>query len=564
MQLRDYLHAFRARWIIVVCFVVLGVGAGAALSFLATPSYTATARVYFSLPYGNTSSDLSQGSNYTQSQMASYADLSTTPAVLNPVIKKLNLNTTPGRLAGSITAVSTTQTVIVSISVDDPSPTQAAAIANSVAAELDVVARSLAPTGADGKSTVQATVVTPAIVPTAPTTPKKTRNLVAGFVGGLFLGLVAAVARDRMDTRIRGASEIESMTDAPVLAQIWSDGSLQNHPLIMRDLPRGPQAESYRTLRTNVQFVGIDSRPLTFVVTSALPGEGKSTTAANMAIALGEMELRVLLIDGDLRRPSVARYLGIEGTAGLTTILLGKASFDDVVQPWGASNLDVLASGAVPPNPGELVASRAMENLLEMLRPRYDVILIDSPPLLPVTDAAVLGRQVGGAIVVASAKVLRRDQFKSALTALDHVGCRVLGVVFNQVEEKGHNSYKMYGYETDEVVEAPVPAARRPARVPSGRLRHAITEDGSRKIRLTAEVSRRHADTCGATFESAEICPIGSECRSGCRAGSHLVAAMRHRLNNSVPERRSACSCGRLAASSANRANVNVLRTAFG
>src|ERR1700712_2766926 len=136
MQLRDYLHAFRARWMIVVGFVILGVGAGAALSFLATPSYTSTARVYFSLPYGNTSSDLSQGSNFTQSQMASYAELSTTPAVLGPVIKRLNLDTTPGKLAGSITAVSSTQTVIVSIGVSDPSPSQAAAIANSIAAEL--------------------------------------------------------------------------------------------------------------------------------------------------------------------------------------------------------------------------------------------------------------------------------------------------------------------------------------------------------------------------------------------------------------------------------------------
>ena len=479
MHLRDYLHAFRARWVVVVCFVILGVGAGAALSFLATPSYTSTARVYFSLPYGNTSSDLSQGSNYTQSQMASYAELSITPAVLNPVIKRLNLDTTPGRLAGSITAVSSTQTVIVSISVNDTSPTQAAAIANSVAAELDVVARSLAPTGADGKSTVEATVVTPATVPSAPTTPKKTRNLVAGFIGGLFLGLVGAVARDRLDSRIRGVWEIELMTNAPVLAQIWSDGSLQKHPLIMRDLPRGPQAESYRTLRTNVQFVGVDSRPLTFVITSALPGEGKSTTAANLAIALGEMELRVLLIDGDLRRPSVARYLGIEGTAGLTTILLGAASFDDVVQPWGASNLDVLTSGAVPPNPGELVASRAMDNLLGLVRPRYDVIIIDSPPLLPVTDAAVLGRQVGGAIVVASAKVLRRDQFKSALTALDHVGCRVLGVVFNEVEEKGLNSYKLYGYETDEVADVPMPPVRRAALVTPAAPDSAITEEAA-------------------------------------------------------------------------------------
>lgn len=461
MQLRDYLRAFRARWIIVVCFVILGVGGGAVLSFLATPSYTSTAGVYFSLPYGNTSSDLSQGSNYTQSQMASYAELSTTPAVLNPVIRQLKLDTTPGRLAGSIAAVSSTQTVIVSIAASDPSPTQAAAIANSVAAELDVVARSLAPTRSDGRSTVHATVVAPAIVPSAATSPKKTRNLIAGLIGGLFLGLLGALVRDRLDSRIRTAAEIELLTNAPVLGQTQSDRALQKHPLIMRDLPRSPQAESYRTLRTNVQFVGVDTRPLSFVITSALPGEGKSTTAVNLAIALAELGSRVLLVDGDLRRPSVAKYLGIEGAVGLTTVLLGTASFDDVVQPWGASNLDVLASGVVPPNPSELVGSFAMENFLEMVRPRYDVILIDSAPLLPVTDAAVLGRQVGGAILVANAKKLRREQLKSAMAALDRINCRVLGVVFNGVDQKDLDSYKLYGYESDAMAATPIPYVRR-------------------------------------------------------------------------------------------------------
>ena len=464
MQLRDYLRAFRVRWIIVVCFVVVGVGCGAGLSFLATPSYTSTAGVYFSLPYGNTSSDLSQGSNYTQAQMASYAQLATTPAVLAPVIKKLGLDTTPGILAGSINAVSSTQTVVLTIAVSDNSAPKAASIANAIAAELDVVARSLSPLGANGKPTVQATLVSPAVVPSSPTTPKKTRNLLAGLVGGLFLGLVAALGRDRLDSRLRSADEIAELTMAPVLGQIWNDRSLRKHPLVMRDMPRGPQAESYRTLRTNVQFVGVDTRPLAFVVTSALPGEGKSTTAANLAIALAELELRVLLIDGDLRRPSVASYLGIEGAAGLTTVLTGTASFDDVVQPWGASNLDVLTSGAVPPNPGELVASNAMTMLLDLVRPRYDVILVDSAPLLPVTDAAVLGRQIGGAVIVANVKVLRREQFKSALTALDRVECRVLGVVFNEVEERGLNSYKLYGYEPDEIDVEVRPQVRSPER----------------------------------------------------------------------------------------------------
>lgn len=178
-------------------------------------------------------------------------------------------------------------------------------------------------------------------------------------------------------------------------------------------------------------------------MTSSVPGEGKSTVAANLALTLAEAGSRVALVDADLRRPSVADYLGLEGAAGLTTVLIGQATLDDVVQPWGA--LAVLTSGQIPPNPSEMVGSRAMTWVLDELAERYDVVVIDTPPLLPVTDAAILARLTDGALVVAGANGLHRHQLTEALGSLERVGARVLGLVVNRVPDMLPEAYSYYG-----------------------------------------------------------------------------------------------------------------------
>ena len=185
------------------------------------------------------------------------------------------------------------------------------------------------------------------------------------------------------------------------------------------------------------------------VVTSSLPGEGKSTTTINLAIALADAGSRVALVDADLRRPSVSKYLGIEGKVGLTTVLIGRATLDDVVQPWGNGKLHVLPSGQIPPNPSELLGSKAMAQVLTQLAAKYDVVLIDTPPLLPVTDAAILARLTSGALVVVSADKLHRNQLRESLGSLETVGARILGIVLNRVARKPSDAYTYYDYTPD-------------------------------------------------------------------------------------------------------------------
>lgn len=430
MQLRDFVAIARKRWLLVAIVALVGAGCAAGLSLAVKPVYQAKASVYFSPPFGDSASDLSQGVNYTRYQMQSYASLATQPVVLRPVIESLGLDTTAEALADRVSATASQDTVILGIEASDPSPQRAAEIANAVATEVGTVAKNLMP-GAGGRaSNMTIATVGEAIAPTQPVSPRVVPNILAGLFGGLFLGFVVAVLRDLLDSRVRDVQDATAVTGAPVLAEIGADKALAKSAVGAWDAPSSSSAEAFRRLRTNLHYLGVDQRPLAVVVTSSLPHEWKSTTVTNLAIACAEAYDRVLVIDADLRRPAIADHFGLDGSVGLTTVLSGRATFDEAVQSWGGdAALDVLPAGGVPPNPSELIGSKAMLTLLDSIKDRYDVILFDSPPVLPVIDAAVLSAAVSGAVVVANTGIAHRHQLAESVRSLEQAGATVLGVV---------------------------------------------------------------------------------------------------------------------------------------
>lgn len=451
MDISDYLSVLRRRWVTLVATALVVLAAASALTLTAIPRYTATAQLFFGVEGSGSTTDLAQGSSFAEKQMSSYARVATSPLVLRPVIDKLGLTQTPAQLGTSITATVPSDTVILEIAVTRSAPGQAAVIANAVAAQLGEVAAQLAPTRADGSQAVRATTVAPAAVPLSPSSPNILRNLVLGGLLGLLLGLGLVMLRHVLDTKVRSEVDVRSITDTSILGVIAFDDGVPKHPVILREDPRSAAAEAVRRLRTNLQFIGVAQQSRSLVITSSVPGEGKSTTAINLAVSLADAGARVLLVDADLRRPSVAEYLGLEGRVGLTTVLIGKASVEDVVQPWSDSSLDILPAGQIPPNPSELLGSPAMRALLDQLTSTYDMVLIDSPPVLPVTDAAVLGRQVGGALLVAGMDRIHRPQLRETLEALETAGCQVLGLVMNKIarREVGAYVYERSYYSSD-------------------------------------------------------------------------------------------------------------------
>jgi capsular exopolysaccharide synthesis family protein len=295
-----------------------------------------------------------------------------------------------------------------------------------------------------------------------------------------------ALAREVFDTRVSSAKDLERVSSDPLLGTLGRKKRTEPAGLVMRVMPHSALAEGYRRVRANLEFIDVDSPPRSTVVTSALAREGKSTTAINLALAMAERSSRVLLIDADLRRPSVAELCDLEGDVGLTTVLLGDVDPEDAIVRW-SDGLDVLPSGAVPPNPGQLLGSAAMKNLMQRLLLEYDFIVVDSPPLLPATDALGLSHLTDGAIVVARYKTTTRQQLATTLNSLEAVNARILGIVINQVRERRAEVY--YGPLAPVTHTAPA-SSETTNRITATRAARTTFDDSGRRSSRAAESTR--------------------------------------------------------------------------
>lgn len=457
MDLRDYLHILRRSWILIVATTLAGLLVGGAASILTKPTYTADTQLFVAISSSGTVQELQQGNTFSQARVQSYVATVDSPLVLQPAIDALGLTTSPEELASRVKASTDLNTVLIDISVSDTSPVQAAATAQAVANSLIKTIDALEKPKSGGASPVTLSIIKPAIAPGAPSAPNTRLNLIASIVIGLAVGLAAAILRSVLDVRIRGEIDLRRVTNAPLLGGISFDQDAVKKPLLTQAAAQSPRAESFRQLRTNLQFANVAGHAKTVLVTSSLPGEGKSTTATNLAIAMAQSGQSVCLVDADLRRPMVGEYLGLDRNAGLTTALVGAMDVNDLIQPWGDESLYVLTSGQIPPNPSELLGSDAMAALLEQLKHAFDAVIIDAPPLLPVTDAAVLSQRVGGVVLVVGTQKVKVHDLEKSLKSLDLVDAKLLGVVLNRLPVKGPDaySYSYYSSSNDDLRNEP-------------------------------------------------------------------------------------------------------------
>lgn len=477
MELSDYIRILRKNWLIIIVATLVGIGVAAAFSLSRTPQYAASSTIAVSTQGSGSVAELQQGSSFAQTRINTYVGLVQTPIVLNPVIAAMDLDMTADELATQVSASAALNTTLITVAVSDADPVRAAEIANAVAASLSSVVPEIEPTVSEGASPVRLTRVSDALPPLKPASPNVPLNLALGALVGLALGIGFAVLRSVLDNRVRTPRDVAQVTETPMIGAIAFDTKAKERPLIVHADPLSPRAESFRALRTNLQFLDMGGRA-SFVVTSSVPSEGKSTTTINLAIALADAGKRVALIDTDLRKPKVAEYLGIEGGVGLTDVLIGRVRVGDVMLPWGGRSLFVLPAGKIPPNPSELLGSHQMQTLIDVLERDFDVVLCDAPPLLPVTDAAILAKSTSGAILAVATGRTTRHQLSGAVEALQTVGAKVAGVVMTMVPTRGPDSYYSqygggyggYGYRQPEAKVAPAsPRGRKrsPADVPA-------------------------------------------------------------------------------------------------
>ncbi len=448
MQFRDFLAVLRARWRTVAACALLVLGATAAYTLTLTPTYTATARIFFSAtgPQPGQAQQTNTGTYVVTSQdLSTYIEVLNSPVVVDPLRQRLNIPTSEALV---ISASAPPQASVLDITAVSGSPARAAEVANAVGPQLAQAAAKFSPLLAAAGQSIEATAVTPAVAPSEPTSPNVKRNLALGLLAGLIIGTGVAFGRHALDTRVRSEEDLKAISDRPLLSAIPLDRETKSKPLTMVTDPHGTHAESIRRLRTNLLFVDVTTRKHSFVVTSALSGEGKTTTVVNLAMALADTGARVLLVDGDLRNPSVARSMGLEGGVGLTTILIGAATVDDVVQQWRDASLYVLPAGQVPPNPSEILGSEPMATLFDHLTKEFDYVLVDSPPVLPVIDAIVINKLVGGLVFVVAADRTRKRDLAAAMRALSTVDATPAGFTLNMVAAGASDPYR-YGYYRD-------------------------------------------------------------------------------------------------------------------
>ena len=314
-----------------------------------------------------------------------------------------------------------------------------------------------------------ATIIREAQVSVSPVEPRPARTAALAFVVGLLLGLGAAFLLDYLDDKIRTEDDLARATNRPVLAVVPIDEPPNNLPIAMTE-PDHDAVEAYRGLRTNLQFLGLDSPIKVVQLTSSLPGEGKTTTAVNLAVVLTQAGHRVALVDADLRRPRVHQVFAVPQTPGFTDLLLGTQAKETVnyVQVDGGAVLDVFTSGSVPSNPSEMLSGGRIRKLFAEMGAYYDYVIVDSAPVLPVSDSVALAGAVDGLFVVAHAGRVADGQVAETIGRLDRVSAPLLGLVLNQAAVSKRDNYAYGGYLA--IASSPALPTARPKgdQVPSG------------------------------------------------------------------------------------------------
>ena len=458
MELRDYVRIVLAHWLGVVLLILVGVGGAAAYNLTQPKVYQASATGIVSLGKTSSTADASIGDTLAKSKATSYAAIATSTKTAQQVVKNTGSSESAGALLGSITVSQPLDTALITVDARADDPEKAAQLANDwvtalsqEVAQLENVDPATDKAGlrllSYGSSQGGSQVL-----------PRTTLNLALGLLLGLLLGFAYALVRHQFDRRLRTSEEVEKQFGVPVIGLVPQSSHMRQEDgkaltlavTVSPSSGNATTAEAFRKLRTNLAYMDVDNPPRVIVVTSPKPSDGKSTIAANLAAAIAIGGQPVTLIDGDLRRPTVADSLAIVDGAGLTDVLVGRVSAAEVIQDHpDVPGLRVLASGAIPPNPSELLGSQAMQHLMADLA-KDAMVIIDAPPLLPVTDAAVLTRSADGAIVVITHGGTLDSELQASLSHISTVHGRTLGIVFNRMRRAAGGGYYGGDYYRDE------------------------------------------------------------------------------------------------------------------
>jgi capsular exopolysaccharide synthesis family protein len=441
LDLNDYLRVISGRWISIITVAVGCVGVALLMIIVSPVSYRAATQTLLMVVEGNSPGELVSGSSFTQSQVESFAVVAKSTRVLQPAMMAAGLDETINQFSARISTQVPIGTAIITVYATDSSPQTAAAIADAVADQLVTAVGDMTPTAKDGTRLVKATVISPAQVPQVASSPPKKRMLLAGLGAGLVLGYGQGLVRDLLGRRLRTAKDVEQVTSAPVIGKVRFDPDADETLLWLPAEDQSNRHADFRQLHTNLRFLGVGSGRPGFVITSPNPGEGKTTIAVNLAVTIAREGTDVLLVDADLRDPSLSRRLGSEAAEGLTTVLAGRQSLEETVRPTQANHLWLLASGPRSPNPAVMLASTAGSALFEQAKKSFGCVIVDAPAISAGPDAAILVKALGDVIMVVRASQTTGRQLARAVNRVEEMFGQLWGVVLNRLRPQDRREH---------------------------------------------------------------------------------------------------------------------------
>jgi capsular exopolysaccharide synthesis family protein len=484
MNLHEHAQRLRARWRWIVGGLLLGLALGGAMGAAAPTLYSSTTALYLSPGQSNNDPIAAyQGAMFTDQRMKSYAQLVSGDRVAQDVIAELGLDASVGGISQKLLATAQPNTAVLQVTATDTAPAEAADLANAAAASLTRLVPQLErPPGEEGPVPVRIQVIEPAVPQSTPVAPALGRYLLLGALGGLLAGLGLVALRDALEGRVRSTRDLQAAADAPVLGVI----PLRRRGSRARAADDAAEAEAHRRLRTNLRHAALERGVL--VVTSTRHGEGCSTVVFGLAAALTASGCRVLVVQADLRGPGIAGDPGTTPPAGLTDVLAGRIPVRKGIHPRPEQSFDVLGGGSAPSNPSELIGSQQLADLLQEFREEYDVLLVDAPPLLAVTDGVELAALADATILVCRHDRTRRAHLLASVASLSAVSARLVGTVLTMVpprELPGARAEEHAAAPREEQAAPPVLAGTlRPYRLPHPR--HGQDALGSRNVQASA------------------------------------------------------------------------------
>lgn len=452
MDFKQLTRTLQRRWITIVAMLVVALGVASVISWvIMDKEYESEAQIFLS-PDSQSLQESTVASYFVTARITSYADLAAHDEVIKQVAAKVpDLGMSESELADAVSAEAEATSVILTVKARAADPRTAQTIAKAESEVLAEYIREIETPRGQQRSQITTTITSPADYDPKQASPKLVLNFGAAAVIGLLLGIALAVIRDILDHTMKSFEDVERVAGAPVMASVALDKSVSKQPLLSDVHGFSPRAEAFRLLRTNLQYLDLDEQPKSLVITSPLPGEGKTSTATNLAVALAQAGRRVLLLDGDLRRPRIAQLLDLESKVGLTTVLVGKSSLEESIQVHQPSGLSFLAGGPIPPNPTEVLQAAATRALIQEVREMFDIVIIDAPPLMPVADAAILAHAADGALLICRHGKTTEEELGGAAARLESVGARLFGVVVNMVPRRAREGYSYYYYEDEQL-----------------------------------------------------------------------------------------------------------------